>query len=98
MSRPDPDARCGICGQRCVGRAELNRHEAACQRAEDARRDAILAKYVEEKRVAKALGATLIPGSATVTAEYVVSAELIGRFARAAIEAIERDHDIVPKK
>lgn len=49
------------------------------------------------ERVAKALGATLIPGSATVTAEYVVSAELIGRFARAAIEAMREPTEAMVK-
>ena len=38
--------------------------------------------------VARAMRATLIPGSATISAEYVVSAELIHRLASSAIAAL----------
>lgn len=47
----------------------------------DAKDDAV-------ERVARAMGTTLIPGSTTITAELVMSRELIGRMARAAIEAM----------
>ncbi len=50
------------------------------------------------ERVARAMGDTLIPGSTTIPAKLVISQELLGSLARAAIEAMRTPTEAMVKE
>lgn len=49
------------------------------------------------ERVARAMGDTLIPGSTTIPAKLVISQELLGSLARAAIQAMRTPTEAIKR-